>query len=81
VGHVVHFGASGAQNINTLFFMLGWDWYGFDKNCAGTCYAELVFLDLEGSVGHVVHSDAFGVQDVDTLFFMLGWDRYGFDKN
>jgi hypothetical protein len=27
VGHVVHYGASGAQNINALFFMLGWDRY------------------------------------------------------
>jgi hypothetical protein len=50
VGHVVHSGAFGAQNINALFFMLGWDWYGFDKNCAGTCYAEFVFLHLVGSV-------------------------------
>jgi hypothetical protein len=50
VGSVVHSGAFGAQNINALFFMLGWDWYGFDKNCTGTCYAELVFLHLVGSV-------------------------------
>jgi hypothetical protein len=30
-GHVVHSGASGVQNIDALLFMLGWDWYGFEK--------------------------------------------------
>jgi hypothetical protein len=59
--HLVHSGASGEQNVDTLFFMLGWDWYGFDKNRAETHCVELVFLDLVGSVGHVVHSGAFGV--------------------
>jgi hypothetical protein len=54
--HVVHSSASGAQNIDALFFMLGWDWYAFDKKCAGTQCANLVFLHLVGSTGHVVHS-------------------------
>jgi hypothetical protein len=81
VGHVVHFGAFGAQNINALFFMLGWDWYGFDKNCARTCYAELVFFHPVGSAGHIVYSGVFWVRNVEALFLMLGWDQYGFDKN
>jgi hypothetical protein len=42
-GHIVYSGASGAQNIDALFFMLGYDRYGFNKKRAGTCYAELVF--------------------------------------
>jgi hypothetical protein len=30
-GHIVHFGASGERIIDTLFFKLRWDRYGFDK--------------------------------------------------
>jgi hypothetical protein len=26
------------------FFMLGWDWYEYDKKRTGARYAELVFL-------------------------------------
>jgi hypothetical protein len=74
-GHVVHSGASGVQNVITLCFMLRWDQYGFDKKCARTCYAELVFLHPVGSAGHIVHSGASEVLNVIALFFMLGRDR------
>jgi hypothetical protein len=60
VGHVVHFAASGPQNVIALFLMLRWDRCGFDKNHAGTSYAELEFLHLVGSAGHVVNSNASG---------------------
>jgi hypothetical protein len=51
----VLFGVSGVRNVDALFFMLGWDLHGYDKNHAGTRYAELVFLYPMGSAGHVVH--------------------------
>jgi hypothetical protein len=57
-GHIVHSGASGAQNIDALFFMLVWARCGFEKKHGGKHYAKLVFLHSVGSVGHVVHSDA-----------------------
>jgi hypothetical protein len=41
-GHVVHCVLSGARNIDTLFFMLGWDWYEFQKKRTETSYADLV---------------------------------------
>jgi hypothetical protein len=54
-GHVVHCGASRAQNIDALFLLLGWDRYGLYKKRAGTLYAELVFLHPIGPVGHIVY--------------------------
>jgi hypothetical protein len=47
-------------NVDTLFFMLGWDRYGFYKKHVGTCYAELVFLHPVRSAGHVMHSAHLG---------------------
>jgi hypothetical protein len=58
--HVVHSSASGAQNIDTLFFMLGWDRCAVHKKCGGTRYAELLFLHPVRFAGHVVHSSVFG---------------------
>jgi hypothetical protein len=76
VGHVVQSGASWAQNVDALFFMLRWDRYTFHKKRTGRCYTEHVFSHSLGSVGHVVQSGASWAQNVDSLFFMLRWDRY-----
>jgi hypothetical protein len=65
VGHVVHFGASGARKVIALLFMLGWDRYGFEKKRAWTSYAKPVFLCPVGYAGRVVHSGVYGAQIVD----------------
>jgi hypothetical protein len=60
-GHVVHCGASRARNVATLFFLLGWDRYGFHNKCSTKPYVELVFLHLVVSACHVVHFGASAV--------------------
>jgi hypothetical protein len=59
-GHIVHSGAFGERNADTLFFVLGLDRYGFNKKHVGTHYAELVFLYPMAAACHIVHSRAFG---------------------
>jgi hypothetical protein len=66
--HVVHSCASGAQNVDALFFMFKWDWYGFNKMGVGTCYAKLLFLLSVASAGHVVHYGASG-RETSTHYF------------
>jgi lysozyme family protein len=61
MGHLLHFGASGAQYIDTLFFLLGWDRYGFHKKHVRTPYDELVFFHPVVFVDHIVYSGASGV--------------------
>jgi hypothetical protein len=76
----VHFGVSVERIIDTLFFKLRWDRYGFDKKHFRTRYAKLHFLHPVGSAGHIVHFGASRARNVDPLFFMLRWDQYGLDK-
>jgi hypothetical protein len=79
-GHIVHSGVSSVRNVDALFFKLGWDRYGFEKNHTGTRDAELVFLHPVGSVGHTVHSGGSGPQNTEVNFFMLGWAWCSFHK-
>jgi hypothetical protein len=76
----MHSGVSGVRNGDTLFFMLGWDRYGFDKKTCWVTLLRLVFLHPVGTAGCVVHSGASGVRNGDAIFFMLRRNRYGFNR-
>jgi hypothetical protein len=41
--HEVHSGATVPRNINAVFFILGWDWYGFHKSAPGHVMPNLCF--------------------------------------
>jgi hypothetical protein len=52
--------------------MLGWALCRFQKQCVGTCYAELVFFPPVEYVGHVVHSVVSGARNINVLFSSSG---------
>jgi hypothetical protein len=56
VGHVVHSGVSKAQNIGTLFFVLGRAQCGFQKMCTQTLDSKIVFLHPVRYACQAVHS-------------------------
>jgi hypothetical protein len=60
-GHAVHFGGSGAQNVDAHYLMLRWARYGNHRKHVGTRYAKLVILHSVGSAGHVLHSGMSGL--------------------
>jgi hypothetical protein len=70
MGHVVRSGTSGERNVIALFFILGWDQYGFHKKCSGA--SELMFMHPVGSAGHVVHSQASKVRNLVHYFSFSG---------
>jgi hypothetical protein len=59
---VLNSSASGPQNNDALFFMLGCDWYRFHKVRVGTHYAKLVFLHPVAYAGHVTPNLCFCIQ-------------------
>jgi hypothetical protein len=68
MSHIVHSGASGAQNVDTLCFMLRWTRCGSHKKQPETRHVELLFLHLGGSASHIVGSSASGARNINTIF-------------
>jgi hypothetical protein len=59
VGHIMHSGVFGPQNIDALFVVLQWEWYRFYRKRLDTVCRPCV-LHPVGSVAHVAHYGASG---------------------
>jgi hypothetical protein len=57
-GHIVRSGSSGVQNIDALFFILGWAWFRSHKKPVETRYTKFVFFQPVESTCHLEHSAA-----------------------
>jgi hypothetical protein len=69
---MVHFGGFGAQNVEIVFFMLGWDRYRFDQKRVRTRYAEPVFFAYGGICGsHSAFWCIRGAKHQCTIFYAL----------
>jgi hypothetical protein len=56
-----------SRNIDTIFLARG-EPVQIAQKCAGTRYAELMFLHLVGSAAHIVHIGALG-SEMSTQYF------------
>jgi hypothetical protein len=61
VGHVVHIGSSGAQNVDLLFSCSSGTGIDSTKTTSGHVMLKMCFLHPEGFAGHAVHFGASGL--------------------
>jgi hypothetical protein len=71
-GHVVHFDASGPQNIDTLFFMRGWALCGVNKMLTVSHYTELLLFAFGRICGSRSAFQCIMPRSIDALFSCSG---------